>query len=78
MFDIVTRVCATGVLQLFPNMLGTRLVFIDDTHNVYLYNPVNDQAVQVCAHAHMHPRKCVDGTGASLDIECVAHHLGLG
>ena len=32
-----------GVAKLFPNELGTRLVFIDDTAAGFVYNPVNEQ-----------------------------------
>eukprot|EP01012_Entosiphon_sulcatum_P034005 TRINITY_DN4306_c0_g1_i1.p1 TRINITY_DN4306_c0_g1~~TRINITY_DN4306_c0_g1_i1.p1 ORF type:complete len:1383 (+),score=422.30 TRINITY_DN4306_c0_g1_i1:301-4449(+) len=37
----------TGIVSLYPNTNGTRLVFVDSTHAAYMYNPINDQAVQV-------------------------------
>lgn len=36
-----------SVTHISPNLLGTRLVFIDETHAAYLYNPVDDQVVPV-------------------------------
>ena len=33
-----------GIVKIFPNALGTRLLFVDSQLAVYLYNPVNDQA----------------------------------
>ena len=33
---------SAGVRLIFPNALGTRSVIIDDTHQGYLYNPVDD------------------------------------
>eukprot|EP00873_Tetraselmis_striata_P029142 jgi/Tetstr1/449406/TSEL_036501.t1 len=36
-----------GITRLFPQPHGTRLVFEDTTHQVHLYNPVNDQVLSV-------------------------------
>ena len=36
-----------AILKLFPNQLGTRLVFIDDASNGFVYNPVNDEKYPV-------------------------------
>ena len=32
-----------GIVRLFPQQDGTRLVFEDDTRAIFLYNPVNDE-----------------------------------
>jgi hypothetical protein len=32
-----------GIVRLFPNTLGTRLLFVDSHTAVHVYNPVNDQ-----------------------------------
>lgn len=37
----------TGIRQVYPNAMGTRVVFIDSTNAAYLYNPVNDQAIAI-------------------------------
>lgn len=42
----------TGVTKLFPNELGTRLVFTDDTGAAFLYNPVNDFVMPIPAVAN--------------------------
>ena len=36
-----------GVNSVFPNPLGTRLVFIDETHAAYVYNPVDDAVIGI-------------------------------
>eukprot|EP00818_Percolomonas_sp_WS_P009034 CAMPEP_0117447486 /NCGR_PEP_ID=MMETSP0759-20121206/6902_1 /TAXON_ID=63605 /ORGANISM="Percolomonas cosmopolitus, Strain WS" /LENGTH=1376 /DNA_ID=CAMNT_0005239827 /DNA_START=113 /DNA_END=4243 /DNA_ORIENTATION=+ len=36
-----------GVSHVFPNSIGTRIIFIDETHAAYLYNPVDDQVTPV-------------------------------
>lgn len=36
-----------GVTHIFPNPDGTRLVFIDETHAAYVYNPVDDHVTPV-------------------------------
>ncbi|KAJ7557745.1 hypothetical protein O6H91_04G007600 [Diphasiastrum complanatum] len=37
----------TGIQRLWPNKLGTRLLFEDDHHSLYIYNPLNDQTLLV-------------------------------
>jgi WD repeat-containing protein 19 len=41
-----------GIVRLFPNTLGTRLLFVDSQTAVHLYNPVNDQVPHwpCCSH----------------------------
>ncbi|XP_074649650.1 WD repeat-containing protein 19-like isoform X1 [Tubulanus polymorphus] len=36
-----------GIRKLFPDPSGTRLVFIDDKSDGYVYNPVNDQIIEI-------------------------------
>ncbi|XP_052278623.1 WD repeat-containing protein 19-like isoform X1 [Dreissena polymorpha] len=36
-----------GIRKLFPDPSGTRLVFIDDKKDGYVYNPVNDHLVEI-------------------------------
>ncbi|WAQ97925.1 WDR19-like protein [Mya arenaria] len=36
-----------GIKKLFPDVSGTRLVFMDDKKDGYVYNPVNDQLVEI-------------------------------
>eukprot|EP00667_Euglena_gracilis_P000484 EG_transcript_484 len=38
---------SNGIRHIFPNKLGTRVVFIDQINAAYLYNPVNDQAIAI-------------------------------
>eukprot|EP00898_Chlorokybus_atmophyticus_P006704 jgi/Chlat1/7034/Chrsp56S06704 len=33
----------SGIVRVWPNATGTRVVFTDEQMNTYLYNPVNDQ-----------------------------------
>jgi len=36
-----------AIIAVYPNHLGTRLVFLDERQNLYLYHPVNDQLIPV-------------------------------
>ena len=36
-----------GIRKIFADGSGTRLVFIDDKTDCYVYNPVNDNIVEV-------------------------------
>lgn len=37
----------TGVTKVFPDGSATRLVFVDEKSDAYLYNPVNDALVEL-------------------------------
>ncbi|ELT93993.1 hypothetical protein CAPTEDRAFT_173399 [Capitella teleta] len=37
----------TGIRRIFPNQSGTRLIFIDDKSDGFVYNPVNDNIVEI-------------------------------
>ncbi|KAI0219650.1 WD repeat-containing protein 19 [Lamellibrachia satsuma] len=36
-----------GIRKIFPDINGTRLIFIDDKSDGYVYNPVNDNIVEI-------------------------------
>lgn len=36
-----------GIQSIYPNRLGTRIIFVDETHAAYLYNPVDDAIAPV-------------------------------
>eukprot|EP00817_Percolomonadidae_sp_ATCC50343_P006499 CAMPEP_0117428804 /NCGR_PEP_ID=MMETSP0758-20121206/8434_1 /TAXON_ID=63605 /ORGANISM="Percolomonas cosmopolitus, Strain AE-1 (ATCC 50343)" /LENGTH=1219 /DNA_ID=CAMNT_0005215371 /DNA_START=468 /DNA_END=4125 /DNA_ORIENTATION=- len=36
-----------GIVSVFPNSMGTRVIFVDETHAAYLYNPVNDAITSI-------------------------------
>lgn len=36
-----------GIRRIFPDLGGTRLVFIDDKSDGFVYNPVNDQVIEI-------------------------------
>eukprot|EP01065_Artemidia_motanka_P034939 TRINITY_DN4291_c0_g1_i2.p1 TRINITY_DN4291_c0_g1~~TRINITY_DN4291_c0_g1_i2.p1 ORF type:complete len:1462 (+),score=461.23 TRINITY_DN4291_c0_g1_i2:98-4483(+) len=36
-----------GIRSVYPNPSGTRVVFIDDTNEAYLYNPIDDSATKI-------------------------------
>ncbi|KAL5011631.1 hypothetical protein ScPMuIL_010182 [Solemya velum] len=37
----------TGIRKIFPDISGTRLAFIDDKTDGFVYNPVNDQILEI-------------------------------
>ena len=37
----------TGIEHLFSDINGSRLIFIDDKNDGYVYNPVNDNIVEI-------------------------------
>ncbi|CAH8523624.1 unnamed protein product [Heterobilharzia americana] len=36
-----------AILHIFPNSTGTRVAFIDDTAMAFIYNPINDQLIEI-------------------------------
>eukprot|EP00899_Mesostigma_viride_P009995 jgi/Mesvir1/18998/Mv18958-RA.1 len=36
-----------GIAKIYPNPLGTRLIFVDDAYVCRLYNPINDQVCDI-------------------------------
>jgi hypothetical protein len=36
-----------GIKKIFPNIAGTRVAFLDNNNNGFIYNPVNDHVLKI-------------------------------
>ena len=42
----------TGVVSVYPDITGTRIVFLDEKGDGILYNPVNDECIELQNFPH--------------------------